>query len=83
MKQELEVDNILLQYSNVFVSFIFIELFNSSSGEDLTPFPSLMKLSKGIIQFNVFLLSKPSTPMGYLVYCFLLMCDGVARTNLE
>ncbi len=49
MKQELEVDDILLQCSNVLTSFISIELSNSSSCEDLTPLPSSTKLSEGIL----------------------------------
>jgi hypothetical protein len=48
VKQELEVDDILLQCSNAFASSIFIELFDFSVGEDLTPPPSLRKLSKDI-----------------------------------
>jgi len=48
VKQELEVDDILFQCSNAFASSIFIELFDSSVGEDLTPPPSLTKLSKDI-----------------------------------
>jgi hypothetical protein len=49
MKQEFEVDNILPQCSNVLASSIFIELFDSSLGEDLTPLPSLIELPKGIL----------------------------------
>ncbi len=48
MKQELKVDNTLLQCFDAFISFLFIELSNSSLGEDLTPLPSWMELSKGI-----------------------------------
>jgi hypothetical protein len=48
VKQKFEVDNIFLQCFDVLASFVFIELFNSSSSEDLTPFPWLTKLSKGI-----------------------------------
>ncbi len=46
VKHELEVDNILFQCYDALASSIFIELFNSSLSEDLTPLPSLMKLSK-------------------------------------
>ncbi len=49
VKQELEVDDILLQCYDVFTSSIFIKLSDSSSGEDLTPLPFLMRLSKGIL----------------------------------
>jgi hypothetical protein len=48
VKQELEVDDTLLQCSNVFASSIFIELFDSLVGEELTPPPSLTKSSKDI-----------------------------------
>ncbi len=48
VKQEFKIDNTLLQSFNVITSFIFIELFDSSLGEDLTPLPSLMESSKGI-----------------------------------
>jgi len=49
MKQKLKVDNTLLYYYDVFASFVFIELFESSLGEDSTPLPSLMELLKNII----------------------------------
>jgi len=49
MKQELKIDDIFPQCSNVLASFFFIELSNSSLGEDLTPLPLSTKLSKGII----------------------------------
>jgi hypothetical protein len=48
VKQEFKIDNTLLQSFNVITSFIFIELFDSSLGEDLTPLPLLMESSKGI-----------------------------------
>jgi hypothetical protein len=48
MKQKLQVDNILLYCYDVFVSLVFIELFESSSSEDSTPLPSLMELLKNI-----------------------------------
>ncbi len=49
VKQKFEVDDILLQCSNALVFSIFIELFDSSLGENLTPLPSLTKLSKNIL----------------------------------
>jgi len=49
MKQKLKVDDVFPYYFDVLVSFVFIKLFDSSSSEDLTPFPSLMELLKGII----------------------------------
>ncbi len=64
IKQKLEVDDILLQSFVVLALSIFIELFDSSSSEDLTPLPSLTESPKDILQFNAPLLSKPSTPMG-------------------
>jgi hypothetical protein len=51
MKQEFEVDNTLPQCFDVIASSVFIELSNSSSGEDLTPLPLLMKLTKKL--FNL------------------------------
>jgi hypothetical protein len=49
MKQELEVNDIFLQCFGALVSSIFVELFNSSTSEDLTPPPLSTKLSKDII----------------------------------
>jgi hypothetical protein len=48
VKQKLEVDNTLLQIFNVLTSFIFIEQYYSSLGEDLTPLPLLMESPKFI-----------------------------------
>jgi hypothetical protein len=48
VKHELKVDDTLFQCHDVLTSFIFIELSNSSLGEDLTPLPLLMESSKGI-----------------------------------
>ncbi len=41
MKQELKVDNTLPQCFDALASFTFIELSNSFTSEDLTPFPSV------------------------------------------
>jgi hypothetical protein len=60
VKQELEFDDTLLQCFNALESSTFIELSNSSVGEDLTPLSSL----KRIFQFGTSLLSEPCTPMG-------------------
>jgi hypothetical protein len=49
VKEEFEVDNTFLQCSNALASSIFIELFDSSLGEDFTPLFSLTKLLKGIL----------------------------------
>jgi hypothetical protein len=64
VKQELKVDDTFLQCFDARASFVFIELFNSSLGEDLTPLLSSSKLSKDIIQSDAYLSSKSSTPMG-------------------
>ncbi len=74
--QELKVDDIFPQCSNVLTSSIFIELFDSSSCEDLTPLPSSTKLSKGIFQSYASLSLKPSTPVGSIlsiVFCLCMM----------
>jgi hypothetical protein len=57
MNQDFKVDD-------TFAYFIFIELSNSSLGENLPPLLLLSKLPKGILHYDVFLSSKPSTPMG-------------------
>jgi hypothetical protein len=49
MKQKFKVDDTLLQCFDALMSSTFIELFDSSMGEDLTPLPSLTKLLKHII----------------------------------
>ncbi len=46
VKQKPEVDDVLLRYFDVLASFIFIELFDSSSSEDLTSLPLLRTLPK-------------------------------------
>ncbi len=70
MKQEVKVDNILLQCSIALASSIFIELSNSLVGEDLTPLSSLMKPLKHIFQSKTSLLSKPSTHVGSIQSIF-------------
>ncbi len=64
VKQELKVDDTFLQPSNALASSIFIELSNSSLGEDLTPLPLSIKLSKGILQFEPSLSLESSTHVG-------------------
>jgi hypothetical protein len=64
VKQQFEDDDIFPQCFNVLAYFVFIEMSNSSSREDLTPLPLSMELPKGIFQFNASLSSKPSTHMG-------------------
>jgi hypothetical protein len=59
MKQELKVDNIFLQSFDALASSIFIELFDSSSGEALTPLFLLTELLKGITQFDAYRQSHP------------------------
>jgi len=76
VKQELKVDDTFLQRFDALAYFVFIQLSNSSSGEDLTPFFSLSELSKDIIQFDASLSSKSSTPMGsiqFVVTCLRMM----------
>jgi hypothetical protein len=76
-KQELRVDETFLQCFIAFTSSIFIELFYSSLGEDLTPLPLLTKLSKGILQFDASLLSKPSTLIGSIQFVVFCLCGMV------
>ncbi len=84
MKQELKIDDIVPQCSNALVSFIFIELYNSSTCEDLTPPPLSTKSLKGIFQFKASLSLEPSTLVGSIQSSFfLLMRDGVAMTNIQ
>ncbi len=84
VKKKLKVDNPFLQCSDALVSFTFIELFDSSVGEDLTPHPSLTKSSKLIFQSGTFFVVKAIHPYGkYSIYCFLFMCDGATRTKLQ
>jgi hypothetical protein len=49
VKQELKVDDTFFQCFDALVFSIFIELFNSFATEDLTPLPSLTKVSKDIL----------------------------------
>jgi hypothetical protein len=77
VKQEFKFDEIFPQCSNVLASFVFIEIFNSSSSEDLTPFFPSSKLSKGIIQSDAFLSLKSSTPMGSIQFVVTCLCAMV------
>jgi hypothetical protein len=43
-------------------------------GEDLTPFPLLMKSSKCILQFGAFLSSEPSTHVGNIQFVVSCLC---------
>jgi hypothetical protein len=87
VKHELKVDDTLFQCHDVLTSFIFIELSNSSLGEDLTPLPLLMKLSKGILQSDAYLLSKPSTHVGNIqsvVFCLhVMLLPGQTLNELQ
>jgi len=49
VKQELEIDDIFPQCFDALASSIFIELFDSSLGEDLTPLLLSTKLLENII----------------------------------
>jgi hypothetical protein len=62
--QKFKIDDTLHQCFDAIVSFIFIELFDSSMGEDLTTPPSLMNSLKGIFKFGDSLLLEPSTRVG-------------------
>jgi hypothetical protein len=76
-KQELEIDNTFLQCSNVFASFVFVELSDSSSGEDLIPLPLLMELLKSILQPNAYLSTEPSTHVGNIHFFLSYLCAMV------
>jgi hypothetical protein len=76
MKQKLEVDNTLLQCSNVIMSYVFIELSDSLACEDLTPPPSSMKLLKHIFKSKAYLLPDPSThvkSIQSIVFCLRMV----------
>jgi hypothetical protein len=64
VKQKIEVDDIFPQCSHALMSFPFIELFDSSIGENLTPLPLLMKSLKGILQFGALLVIRAIHPCG-------------------
>jgi hypothetical protein len=53
VKQENDVTHTLLQCSNAFTFFIFIELFGFSLGDNFTTFFSLMKSPKKFPQLAV------------------------------
>ncbi len=76
-KQELEIDNTFLQCFNVFASFVFIELFDSSSNEDLIPLPLLMELLKNILQPDASLSTEPSTHVGSIQFFVFYLCAMV------
>jgi hypothetical protein len=64
VNQETDINHIFLQCSNVLAFFVFIELSNSSSCDDLTPFPSSTKSPKTIFQYATPLSPQPSNPIG-------------------
>jgi hypothetical protein len=63
VKQETNVNHIFLQCLNALAFFVFIELFNSSSSDDFTPFPSSTKSPKTILQSATPLSPQPSNPI--------------------
>jgi hypothetical protein len=65
VKQETNVSHIFLQCSNVLAFFVFIELINSSLGDDFTPLPLSTKSPKTILQSATPLSLQPSNPIGY------------------
>jgi cell fate (sporulation/competence/biofilm development) regulator YlbF (YheA/YmcA/DUF963 family) len=76
MKQENDVSHIFLQCSNILTSPIFIELFDSSSSEDLIAPPSLTKSPKTIPQSTTQLSPQPSNLVNniqFVVFCFHAM----------
>jgi len=75
-KIEHEFFNIFLQCSNILVSSVFIELSNSSLGDDLTHDGSLMRLLITIFQCIILHLPQPSNPTSkiqFIIFCFYAM----------
>ncbi len=64
VKQKTNVSHIFLQCSNALAFFVFIELCNSSLGDDFTPLPSSTKSPKKILQSATPLSPQPSNPIG-------------------
>jgi hypothetical protein len=64
MKDKHKVFDILLQCSNAPISSIFIELFDSSLGDDLTPGGSSMRSLIVSSQYLASQLPQPSSPAG-------------------
>lgn len=60
VKEEQKVCNILAQCSYILASFVFIKLFNFSSGDNFTPLLLSRKSSKTIPQFGGSLPPQPS-----------------------
>jgi hypothetical protein len=82
VNEEHEVLDTLPQYSDIFASSIFIELFHFSLGDNLTPLASfLVEITNG--DFLIYCPTFTTTlQLGcqYLVYCFLPPCYGIAWT---
>jgi hypothetical protein len=74
VKKKLKIDNPFLQCSNALMPSTFIELSNSSVGEDLTSLPLSTKSSKCILQFGTFWSSEPSTLMGSIQSIVSCLC---------
>jgi len=83
VKQELKVDDILPQCSNALMSSIFIQLFGSLVGEDLTPPLSLTKSSKGIFQSRASLSLEPSTHVGSIQFIISCLCAMVLPKQIS
>ncbi len=79
MKQELEVDDTLPQCSDILVSSFFIELFDSSASEDLTPPPSSTKLSKGIFLIWSLFVIRDIHPCGSIQSIVSYLCTMVLQ----
>ncbi len=90
LKDEHEVLDILFQCSNIFLQCwdvfafsIFIELFDSSSCDNLTPLPSSIKSLIAIFQSTTLLSSHPLAWLVVFSFCFLSLCYGVPWTYLQ
>jgi len=76
MKQKLKVDNTLPYYYDVFASFVFIKLSESSLGEDSTPLASFIDgiAKKHYLIYCLFVI-RAIHPCGeYSIYCLKCLC---------
>jgi len=81
-RKKMMLPTLSLKCSNVFTSFVFIELFNSSSSDDLTTLVLLTKSPKSILQLATWLSPQPFDPMGSIQSIIFCLCVMVLLGHL-
>jgi hypothetical protein len=83
VKDEHKVLNIFPQCLDIVASFVFIELFDFSLGDDLTLNGSLMRSLIAISISHLVVTITFQLCSQYSICCLLLLCYGVAKTYFQ